>query len=599
MARFVVGCVALLVCAGLSPAHEPHQLHGPTVTQQVETWIAELGSADFRTRQAATRALDQLGRPALAALRQTVRTTEDAEIRQRAAALAEIIGLRVENEDAVAATRITLKSGKQKLEDVLRELTKLSKTRLTLTDPSLGKQIVSIPKITDQPFWSALETICLAAHLEISLDDALGSASQSAHSRTPAQDVASDLRRITEQRLALVRKLHEQTVARQKAAANPQAIRALDEVIAQIRTELAANVRQLTALQMQQMAQRRMGARLPRQARQTADDRVIVLRPQSPTPLPSCIHGGIRIVAPPIPEAVMASRDAETLPVLLELQPEAHLNWLRVDRVAITKVTDADGQELTVKPAESPHVQVHRAGDGKIVVDANGGVNLMPGRPASGPPVQTFHPKPTQHILPIRKPNGTVPHHLGRLEGTIHGTIRTQPEVIAAMETLPPGKTVQVQGRNGAEMTATLTTVLPGKRYTLDLLLHYNPTLITAVGETGTPVAPNIMIRGGGGIAQAVVVTNGGNTNSQAFDLTDADGNNYQLVAIQNTNRVMVKGGKQEFVRSVQFVATSTREGSGPPTQLTFRGTMTREVAIPFALRSVPLSPSQSPPVKD
>jgi hypothetical protein len=61
----------------LTPAHE----------EQIERWVAQLGSDDFATRQAASKALARLGRIGEPALRRVKAATTDAEVRKRAAEL--------------------------------------------------------------------------------------------------------------------------------------------------------------------------------------------------------------------------------------------------------------------------------------------------------------------------------------------------------------------------------------------------------------------------------------------------------------------------------------------------------------------------------
>jgi hypothetical protein len=53
--------------------------------------IAQLGSADFKERQSATKSLEAIGRPALAALREAADKHDDAEVRRRAKGLVEKI----------------------------------------------------------------------------------------------------------------------------------------------------------------------------------------------------------------------------------------------------------------------------------------------------------------------------------------------------------------------------------------------------------------------------------------------------------------------------------------------------------------------------
>jgi C-terminal peptidase prc len=63
-------------------------------SQRVQWLIRQLGSKNFRDREEATRALDAVGERALFALCQASATSEDAEVRHRAAALVEILDQR-------------------------------------------------------------------------------------------------------------------------------------------------------------------------------------------------------------------------------------------------------------------------------------------------------------------------------------------------------------------------------------------------------------------------------------------------------------------------------------------------------------------------
>jgi hypothetical protein len=63
----------------------------PADTNTIATLIAQLGSENFQERQAATRSLEAIGRPALAALREAVLKNDDVELRRRAEGLVEKI----------------------------------------------------------------------------------------------------------------------------------------------------------------------------------------------------------------------------------------------------------------------------------------------------------------------------------------------------------------------------------------------------------------------------------------------------------------------------------------------------------------------------
>lgn len=72
----------LLTAAVLGHSDEPSRAGSPDANQ-IKNLIRELGSDEFEVREKATKALSEIGRAALPALRQALEST-DAEVRQRA-----------------------------------------------------------------------------------------------------------------------------------------------------------------------------------------------------------------------------------------------------------------------------------------------------------------------------------------------------------------------------------------------------------------------------------------------------------------------------------------------------------------------------------
>src|SRR5262249_56961482 len=68
--------LAVHPAAGQAP---PKQTDAKTIAALIE----QLGSDEYQQREAATRALEKIGRPALAALRDAARKHNDAEVRRR------------------------------------------------------------------------------------------------------------------------------------------------------------------------------------------------------------------------------------------------------------------------------------------------------------------------------------------------------------------------------------------------------------------------------------------------------------------------------------------------------------------------------------
>src|SRR5438132_653476 len=64
---------------------------GAVTDPEINKLIRQLGSNDFKLREAANRTLQSTGHPTLAALRRAAANDQDAEVRQRSAALVQQI----------------------------------------------------------------------------------------------------------------------------------------------------------------------------------------------------------------------------------------------------------------------------------------------------------------------------------------------------------------------------------------------------------------------------------------------------------------------------------------------------------------------------
>jgi hypothetical protein len=92
MLLYASGLLAMLSLLAAEPGAPK-----PSDADSVDRWVRQLGSDNFEEREAASKALNQLGGPALSALEKAV-TSDDAEVRRRAADLIQAIGARVDRE---------------------------------------------------------------------------------------------------------------------------------------------------------------------------------------------------------------------------------------------------------------------------------------------------------------------------------------------------------------------------------------------------------------------------------------------------------------------------------------------------------------------
>jgi hypothetical protein len=133
MPRFLITATALLAFGILVSAKDP-----APATTEVPRLIQQLGSKRFKEREAATKALDNVGEQALEPLRKAAKDDADAEVRRRAGALVErlarrlapvwakrIIDSKLSRAERLAAMKALAKVGEPAL-DALRKAAKES-----------------------------------------------------------------------------------------------------------------------------------------------------------------------------------------------------------------------------------------------------------------------------------------------------------------------------------------------------------------------------------------------------------------------------------------------------------------------------------------
>jgi hypothetical protein len=150
------GTIAILVvgaCAALAvPATPPSG-------EQIDKLIAQLGSSNFRQREAATKELEALGEPALAALKKAT-TNGDMEVANRAAAVVERITNRLENARRLEPTYVDLRFKDTTVEEVFAELAKQSGFPITIggDKSKLAERRVTL-ETGRVAFWVAFEKL--------------------------------------------------------------------------------------------------------------------------------------------------------------------------------------------------------------------------------------------------------------------------------------------------------------------------------------------------------------------------------------------------------------------------------------------------------
>ncbi|MFO0890127.1 MAG: hypothetical protein U0790_13435 [Isosphaeraceae bacterium] len=130
--------------------------------------IDQLGSSRFAEREAATRALEELGGPAIPFL-QTGGKSKDLEIRTRSAGILR----RVEGRLLTRATPVHLDFDRAPLPEVIRALGERSGMSLALVPEALPRwrsDRVTIRDAGTVPFWQAVDRVCEAVGLHADLE---------------------------------------------------------------------------------------------------------------------------------------------------------------------------------------------------------------------------------------------------------------------------------------------------------------------------------------------------------------------------------------------------------------------------------------------
>lgn len=142
--RTGLAMAAWLSAATLLPAQAP--------APSAEQLIAQLSAADFRQREAAAQALENLGEAALPAMRK-VQPHADPEARQRLTSLI----ARGERAFLIAPKRVTINADQTPVSQVFAEITR--QTGYKLSAQQTQGLLVTL-RTENQPFWEVVDAVC-------------------------------------------------------------------------------------------------------------------------------------------------------------------------------------------------------------------------------------------------------------------------------------------------------------------------------------------------------------------------------------------------------------------------------------------------------
>ena len=613
---------------------------------KVKHLIAQLGSPDFHAREAATRELETVGPPALAALKAAT-ASEDMEVARRAGELASRIARRADNDRTLAPTLVDLTFEDKPLSEVLAALGKQTGYKLMAPDVDDPTVKVTVKTNGKVPFWVAVQQVCDAAGLEVGPVTAIAVAA----APTPEPLVAT-FAPVKPVQLAIIPLRNIQIVPAPKlvpakpadppAALQKQAEVARDlaevlkrrmEVAERVQPKVAekqpgAEQKRLQELQAAQLAeaQRLLAALAEEQARQAVAARsgytptapalpgMIVLRPKA-KPYPACVSGAVRVEATPFPAAALPAVPTTLIPIVLTAAAEPKLKWEHVESVRVTKAIDDAGRTLVTAPADSSALttRVHPVQGGAIVLEGGLGAVLVP---THGTVAASFSPQPTQAVVRLKADGPTK--SLKELEGVIRAVVRAGPEEMAAATGFDDAA-VTAFGPNGLGLKVSKLEPVPDKEdeFTLDVVVGYKagevqladnsaPGVTETVGNGQVIVRQQMVIGGEVVLRQQVIGAGfrggrrggyrvaGENSGLSVFGLTvtDAAGTPFELTAPTSVRRFDADGGVTD---EVKLVLKPTAKGQGKPVKVAFAGVRAKTVEVPFKLADVPVAAGTGP----
>jgi hypothetical protein len=166
MHRFIA-LLAIAIFASLAFADNS----SPPLMEEIKKLVERLGSQDFQEREAATKRLEEIGAPALDALRAACKS-EDPETVKRAQEILRKVEKNLTNERTLAPTMVELEARDTPLDSVLAAISKQGKCEVVLgglKTEELAQLKVTVSTGGKVSFWEAILKVCQAAELQVAV----------------------------------------------------------------------------------------------------------------------------------------------------------------------------------------------------------------------------------------------------------------------------------------------------------------------------------------------------------------------------------------------------------------------------------------------
>jgi hypothetical protein len=451
---------------------------------RIDKLVEQLGSGSYQEREAATKALDAIGIPALDKLRQAMQG-DDAEIKRRATDLVKRIEKRAEVSRVLTAKRVHLVYKNTPLKDALEDFKKKSGYDLVLHDP---ENKLTDRKVTldtgDTTFWEALDQLCDKAGIaQVTQQDLMQQMMQEMANKQremmeqqkkallpapPAKDVAP---KEAPARPAPPAEEKPKPAPKQEGAAKPdenQAAAAARERAAEAALAEARARAQARAV----LAQKGVMAREAFGGFPGGSPNQIVLMDGKRKSLPTHYAGTVRIRA--VEPMQQSTGDGAPLLVQLQVSTEPKFQFRGVTSTRITKAVDDNGQSLSpITPADDADAAVIGIAPGGAVL--RGRAIAMTMAYGMGGPGFT--------IIPLKK--GEKPSKkLEELSGTLTIQMLDAPEALITVDDVLKAGGTATKGKAGGQLKVVQVTKTDNGQVKVQVQLDVPPD-VTPAGNEG------------------------------------------------------------------------------------------------------------------
>jgi hypothetical protein len=527
--------------------------------EQIAQLIEHLGSKSFTQREKAMQALDELGAPALEALRKAAKSS-DAEISHRAADLVKRIEQRGQSKEILAPSHIRLVYKDTPVPEAVADFARKSHYQIVLQgdQSKLAERKITLDT-GETTFWKAFDQFCEKAGLV---------------EATFQGGPVPPIRRSTPLQPAVPVPLPA------PGAAPGAALRPAAAGVAVVALQAAAPA-----------------APAPGAAAAPAIGKIrpiypypgtfgqIALMDGKPAKLPTCYAGAVRICAlPPSTQVVGAAKREGEILFALEAFPEPKLQLLNVLGLRIDKATDDQGQKL------APAMAVAEA----------------PGAPGQVVWVQSARiARPifigSQRQVPVRLKKGDkASKSLTELKGAIEAQVRTPPQPLMTMEDVMKSAGKTVKGTDGGWLKVQEASRDENGQIKLRVQMEVPVGIQPAVGEIR-----GAALQGGAIQLQPAQIVPGGRVQQKAqVQIQVAPAQIARPAAIGNVGGLMLYDAKGQPIPmgvtmahargdgktiSWEYTMTCQPEKGQEASKLVFSGTRVVTIDIPFELKDVPL----------